>query len=92
MIAQLVDGILWDIAVVVFVLGIIWRLIAVFRHGTRKDLAEPRGVYKQPCPLGLKYRAVAAAATAQYAEPHAHVFVIPDAGLRAGGNLLRPFF
>ena len=43
MIAQLVDGILWDIAVVVFVLGIIWRLIAVFRHGTRKDLAEPRG-------------------------------------------------
>lgn len=43
MFAQLVDGIFWNIAVLVFVIGIAWRLISVFRHGTRKDLAEPRG-------------------------------------------------
>jgi len=43
MFAQLVDGLFWDIAVVVFILGIVWRLIMMLRHGTRKDLAEPRG-------------------------------------------------
>lgn len=43
MFVQLVDGIFWNIAVVVFVAGIVWRIFAVFRHGTRKDLAEPRG-------------------------------------------------
>jgi nitrate reductase gamma subunit len=43
MFTELVDGILWDIAVVVFVAGIVWRLIMMLRHGTRKELAEPRG-------------------------------------------------
>ena len=43
MFAQLVDGIFWNIAVAVFLVGIAWRLIMVFRHGMRKDLAEPRG-------------------------------------------------
>lgn len=43
MFIQLVDGLFWNIAVVVFVIGIVWRIIAVFRHGSRKDLAEPRG-------------------------------------------------
>ena len=43
MFAQLVDGVFWNIAVAVFLIGIAWRLFAVFRHGTRKDLAEPRG-------------------------------------------------
>lgn len=43
MFEQLVNGIFWHIAVVVFLIGIVWRIIAVFRHGTRKDLAEPRG-------------------------------------------------
>ncbi len=39
----LVDGILWDIALVVFFGGIAWRIVAVFRHGMPRDLAEPRG-------------------------------------------------
>ncbi|MBI1422285.1 MAG: hypothetical protein GC149_02385 [Gammaproteobacteria bacterium] len=43
MFTQLVDGIFWNIAVAVFLIGIVWRLVAIFRHGTRKDLAEPRG-------------------------------------------------
>jgi nitrate reductase gamma subunit len=43
MFTQLVDGAFWNIAVAVFVIGILWRVIAVFRHGSRNDLAEPRG-------------------------------------------------
>lgn len=43
MFEKLVDGILWDVALIVFFVGIAWRIIAVFRYGLRKDLAEPRG-------------------------------------------------
>lgn len=42
MLEQLVDGILWDIALVVFFVGIAWRIVDVMRRGKRKDLAEPR--------------------------------------------------
>lgn len=42
MIEQLVDGILWDIALVVFFVGIAWRIIDVLRRGKRKDLSVPR--------------------------------------------------
>ena len=42
MFEQLVDGILWDIALVVFFVGILWRIIDVFRRGSRKDLSVPR--------------------------------------------------
>lgn len=43
MFVQLVNGVFWDFAIVVFLIGIIWRIIAIFRHGIRKELAEPRG-------------------------------------------------
>jgi len=43
MFTHLVDGIFWNTAIVIFLVGIAWRLVAIFRHGTRKDLAEPRG-------------------------------------------------
>ncbi len=42
MFAELVDGILWDIALAVFVIGVIGRLAAILLAGTRPDLAEPR--------------------------------------------------
>lgn len=42
MFEQIIDGILWDIALVVFFVGIIWRIIDVIRRGRRRDLAVPR--------------------------------------------------
>lgn len=42
MFEQLVNGILWDIALVVFFVGIIWRFVDVFRRGSRRDLSVPR--------------------------------------------------
>ena len=42
MFEQLVDGVLWDIALVVFFVGIIWRFVDVFRRGRRNDLSVPR--------------------------------------------------
>ena len=42
MLEQLVDGILWDIALVVFFVGIAWRIVDVIRRPGRNDLAEPR--------------------------------------------------
>jgi len=43
MFEQLVDGIFWDIALVIFFVGILWRIIDVIRRGTRVDLSAPRG-------------------------------------------------
>ncbi len=43
MIAQLIDGPLWYLSAGVFLLGIVWRLAAIFRAGGSKDLARPRG-------------------------------------------------
>ena len=42
MFEQLVDGVFWDIALVVFFVGIIWRIVDVLRRGTRKDLSVSR--------------------------------------------------
>ena len=42
MFEQFVNGIFWDIALIVFFAGISWRILAVLRHGNRKDLAVPR--------------------------------------------------
>lgn len=42
MLEQLIDGILWDIALIVFFAGIAWRIVDVLRKGRRKDLALPR--------------------------------------------------
>ena len=42
MFEQLVNGILWDIALTVFFVGVAWRIVAVLRRGKRKDFAEPR--------------------------------------------------
>lgn len=42
MFVQLVDGILWYIALTVFFVGVTWRIVAVLRRGKRKDFAEPR--------------------------------------------------
>lgn len=42
MFVQLVDGILWYIALTVFFVGVTWRIVAVLRRSKRKDFAEPR--------------------------------------------------
>ena len=42
MLEQLIDGILWDFALVVFFVGIAWRIVDVLRRGQRKDFSEPR--------------------------------------------------
>jgi nitrate reductase gamma subunit len=42
MIAQLVDGILWDIALWVFGIGVAWRILSIFRVGNKKDFSVAR--------------------------------------------------
>jgi len=42
MFAQFVDGIFWDFAVIVFIVGVIWRLASILRAGIKADLATPR--------------------------------------------------
>jgi nitrate reductase gamma subunit len=42
MLAEFIDGPLWYFSLTVFVVGVIWRLIAVFRFGLGSDLSEPR--------------------------------------------------
>jgi nitrate reductase gamma subunit len=43
MFVQLVDGIFWDIALWVFAIGVLWRILSVFRVRNKPDLSEPRG-------------------------------------------------
>ena len=43
MFAQLVDGILWDIALWVFAIGVLWRILSIFRVRNKPDFSEPRG-------------------------------------------------
>ena len=43
MIAQLIEGPLWYLSVGIFLLGVVWRLAAIFWAGGSKDLAQPRG-------------------------------------------------
>jgi len=42
MLEQLVDGVFWDIALIIFFAGIVWRMIDVIRQPKHRDLAEPR--------------------------------------------------
>jgi len=42
MFEQLVNGIFWDIALIVFFAGIAWRILTVFRRGNRRDYSQPR--------------------------------------------------
>ena len=42
MFAQLVDGIFWDLALVVFAGGVLWRILSIFRVRNKPDLAVPR--------------------------------------------------
>lgn len=37
-----VNGIFWYVAVIVFVVGVIWRLISILRVGVKTELATPR--------------------------------------------------
>ncbi len=40
---EFVEGPLWYFAGAVFVIGVIWRLVDIFRRGSKKDLAPARG-------------------------------------------------
>lgn len=40
---ELIDGILWDIAWIVFLAGIAWNILAFLIRGVKRDLAVPRG-------------------------------------------------
>lgn len=42
MIAALIDGPLWYFSAAVFLLGVVWRIFAIFRTGATRDLAPPR--------------------------------------------------
>ena len=43
MFTQLVDGIFWDIALWVFAIGVLWRILSIFRVSNKPDYSEPRG-------------------------------------------------
>jgi nitrate reductase gamma subunit len=43
MFEQLVDGILWDIAVWVFSIGVAWRILSIFLVRNKPDFSEARG-------------------------------------------------
>jgi nitrate reductase gamma subunit len=42
MFAEFVDGPFWYFAVTVFVVGVVWRFLAMLRFGTRRDLSVAR--------------------------------------------------
>ena len=42
MFEQLVNGIFWDIALWVFAIGVLWRILSIFRVRNKPDLSEPR--------------------------------------------------
>ena len=42
MFEQLVDGILWDIALWVFAIGVVWRILSIFLVGWKRDYSEAR--------------------------------------------------
>lgn len=43
MLKTLIDGIFWDIAWIVLLIGIVWNVLSIFIRGVKKDLAVPRG-------------------------------------------------
>jgi nitrate reductase gamma subunit len=40
---DLVDGIFWDISLWVFAIGVLWRILSIFRVRNKPDHSEPRG-------------------------------------------------
>jgi nitrate reductase gamma subunit len=42
-IGEFIDGPLWTFSLSVFVIGVIWRIIAIVKAGIRRDLSQPRG-------------------------------------------------
>jgi len=42
MFEQLVDGIFWDIALWVFAIGVLWRILSIFRVRNKPDYSVPR--------------------------------------------------
>jgi nitrate reductase gamma subunit len=42
MFKHLVDGIFWDIALWVFTIGVLWRILSIFLVGNKKDLSVAR--------------------------------------------------
>ena len=42
MFTQLVDGIFWDIALWVFAIGVLWRILSIFRVSNKPDYSVPR--------------------------------------------------
>ena len=43
MFEQLVDGIFWKISLWVFAIGVLWRILSIFRVRNKPDYSEPRG-------------------------------------------------
>lgn len=43
MFTNLVDGIFWDVALWVFAIGVLWRILSIFRVRNKPDYSEPRG-------------------------------------------------
>jgi len=43
MFEQLVDGLFWKISLWVFVIGVLWRILSIFRVRNKPDYSEPRG-------------------------------------------------
>ncbi|KAA3619143.1 MAG: hypothetical protein DWQ08_15745 [Proteobacteria bacterium] len=41
-IIQFIDGPLWIFSATVFVIGVVWRLLGIWRAGVRRDHSEPR--------------------------------------------------
>lgn len=42
MIAQFIDGPLWIFSLVVFVIGVVWRIVTILMVGNKPDLSTPR--------------------------------------------------
>jgi nitrate reductase gamma subunit len=42
-IGEFIDGTLWYFSLCVFVIGVVWRVFAIFKLGVKPDLAPPRG-------------------------------------------------
>lgn len=43
MFEQLVDGIFWKISLWIFSIGVLWRILSIFRVRNKPDFSEPRG-------------------------------------------------
>ena len=43
MIANFIDGPLWYFSSIVFVLGVLARIVSILRCGVKEDLSPPRG-------------------------------------------------